>query len=328
MIKILKKTFPGLAPTLQIVLSYFFDIKKFLLSNTNSVNLSKTNLEALIFRQVHGIEKGLRMPNLRLGFGTDLIEALGRNADKYIDRYGVGPIIQMVSDVFYKYEDVNLEWPAYKTSKQYAVINNFRTKVSFSSYTGTAGTIYLKRSDMLENMISLDFSSFFKSRHSIREFTGESVDIDLIERAIGISLKTPSACNRQSWRVVIASRPEEVLQYQNGNRGFVGVDKVLLVIGLSSKYSSSERHAVWVDGGLFSMSLLLSLHSMGIGTCALNTSYTLKEELEVRKQLNLALDEELIMMIALGQLKENFKVPMSIRLNIEDVVSNLDVRLK
>ena len=59
---------------------------------------------------------------------------------------------------------------------------------------------------------------------------------------------------------------------------------------------------------VFSMSLLYALHSFGLGTCSLNTGYTLKQELNLRKAINLELNEEPIMMIAVGGIRMNLKL--------------------
>jgi nitroreductase len=71
---------------------------------------------------------------------------------------------------------------------------------------------------------------------------------------------------------------------------------------------------------LFSMSLILALHSRGIGSCPLNTSYTYKDEIKLRKGINLPLSEEPIMMIAVGNLKDNYKVAASPKKSIKDVL--------
>ena len=142
-----------------------------------------------------------------------------------------------------------------------------------------------------------------------------------------IAGKSPSACNRQAWKVYVFKdkKKDLILNHQNGNRGFRdSIDTVLLITGLTSSFSYSERHGAWVDGGIFSMSLLYSLHSFGLGTCPLNTGYTLKQELRLRKAINLSINEEPIMMIAVGGLKDEFNIANSSRKSVDELMVLVD----
>jgi nitroreductase len=137
--------------------------------------------------------------------------------------------------------------------------------------------------------------------------------------------KTPSVCNRQSSKVYVFSKAEDkqkVLSYQNGNRGFGDqASKVLIVTSnLEHFVSAGERNQCWVDGGMFSMSLVYALHSLGLGTCCLNWSVERQADQELRQVAGISDAEAVMMMIAVGHLPETLKVAQSPRKPLRDVL--------
>ena len=171
----------------------------------------------------------------------------------------------------------------------------------------------------------IDLTEFFACRYSIRNFTDEEVDYNLIEQAIRMAQKTPSVCNRQSSKVYIFRNEEDrqlVLSYQNGNRGFGHlVNKVLIVTSdLQNFVSVGERNQCWIDGGMYAMSVVYALHSLGLGTCCLNWSVEYEVDRRLRKAANIPDSEAVIMMIAVGHIPEQLSVAQSPRKSIEEVM--------
>ena len=322
--KYIRVFFPSLFPKLQVTLGYLYDAYKFSKSNTGvAPSFNETKSIALIIRQTHGIEKGLAIDNMRYGFGVELIKALSLNIQVHFKKFGWRTEIQSALDVLYNYSRLH---KINKFIDHKGIISKIDSTIDlFKNYKSldNGGTYFINRENIFNVVKNVDFESFSSIRYSVRDFSGESVENESIDSAISFSLKTPSACNRQSWYVKVYSEDKinDILSLQNGNRGIIGVSKVLLILGKTSNYSTTERHATWVDGGMFSMSILYSLHSLGLGACALNTSYSLQEELNFRKITKIKLDEEPIMMIAVGKLKPEFKVAQSHRKNIENILS-------
>ena len=173
--------------------------------------------------------------------------------------------------------------------------------------------------------------SFFYSRYSLREFKDEIVKDDMVLRAIELSMKTPSVCNRQAWHIYHTNDEEikkTVLQYQNGNRPFGGNIPNLLIVttDLKAFFSAEEHYQHWIDGGLLSMSLMYALHSLGIASCPLNWSQTPKEDKMLRKAVDIKPNHTIILMLALGYPDENNKVCVSARRPIEEVFTILKKR--
>src|SRR5699024_9970083 len=72
------------------------------------------------------------------------------------------------------------------------------------------------------------------TRHSVRSFSKQNVDIKLIEKSVSIALNTPSVCNRQPWNVYMTDNPEKVsnlVKLQGGYVGY-GIPPVISVVSV------------------------------------------------------------------------------------------------
>jgi nitroreductase len=171
----------------------------------------------------------------------------------------------------------------------------------------------------------IDIVPFLNSRHSIRHFDSHRVDQELIRQAVSMAITTPSVCNRQAWKARVFhddSAKNAILAIQNGNRGFTElIDTVLIVTcDLDCFMSVAERNQPWIDGGMFSMTLLLALHSVGLGACCLNWCVEKDRDMQLRKLIRLPESEVVIMIIAVGHIPEKLMVARSARKPLEEVL--------
>lgn len=129
--------------------------------------------------------------------------------------------------------------------------------------------------------------------------------------------KTPSVCNRQGWRVYWVEDKqlaERVLQHQRGF-GQPQMPEVLLTITVSNNtfLSPVERNEAFVDGGLFAMSVMYGLEHEGLAAVPLNAMMYYKDQLAVRRLLEIDDSEMIIMFMAVGAFPEESVVPVSDR---------------
>ena len=68
------------------------------------------------------------------------------------------------------------------------------------------------------------------------------------------------------------------------------------------------------------MSLIYALLNKKIGSCPLNTQYTIFQENSLRKAAKLADDEVPVMMLGLGYVKDTFSIANSSRKLLNDVI--------
>src|SRR5690606_22323819 len=124
-----------------------------------------------------------------------------------------------------------------------------------------------------------DFRTLFLGRTSVREFSSMAVDPAVINEAVELALKAPSVCNRQSSRVLVIydrSTIQKILALQGGFRGYETPNVLLVVTSdISIFVAPQERNQPYVDGGIFSMALLLALEFFSIAACPLNAMQSL-----------------------------------------------------
>ena len=174
--------------------------------------------------------------------------------------------------------------------------------------------------------------SFFNSRVSLREFKNKIVEENNILRAIKLSMKTPSVCNRQAWHIYHTSDEkikEKVLKYQSGNKPFgKNIPNILVITtDLNAFFAAEEHYQHWIDGGLLSMSLMYALHSLGIASCALNWSQSPSVDLKLRKAVNIKSNHTITMILAVGYPDENNTVCASRRRPNDEIFTNLEIRV-
>ncbi|MEO9494331.1 MAG: nitroreductase family protein [Vibrio splendidus] len=275
----------------------------------------------------HSLEKSMSFtrnrPDSGWGNALFLVEVL-----EYAKKYNnVGYHDLRGYDVLKKFIEHNDGQTKSNISKQ--VRQRFNTLNGyFESNNEPSGIIVMSENDLRKGILSQP-GEFFNSRYSVREFSGTKVCRDKLNAAISLSLKTPSACNRQPWHVYHISESkkiQEALAHQSGNRGFNDKIQDLLVIcsDIRAFNPGSERYQHWIDGGMYSMSLVYTLHSMGIASCCLNWSHQGKHDLAFRKEFaEISPSHTIIMMLAIGEPQESNKLCISPRRPIEEIYSEI-----
>jgi nitroreductase len=254
-----------------------------------------------------------------------MVKTLISLLEQYSDRYDWDEVSLVALNTLVSYYQFNLE-RGHENADVYSRLTQLKTGAEETrNKILEGGVLPVKRQDIHE-AVNLNFRNFVSSRYSIRHFGAEEVPLIIIQEAVLIALKTPSVCNRQTWKVHVFSDEDlkqKVLSYQNGNRGFGHLaNKVLIVTSdLSYFLDACERNQGFIDGGLFSMSLIYALHSLGVGTCCLNWATTYKQDIALRQNVAIPNSEVIIMMIAVGSLPESFNVANSARRDVNEVMN-------
>lgn len=301
---------------------YKIDMRKYK-ANSFFFSNSKTkrHLEGDLIFYYHKFEKGLTLPYPRVGFGKGNIKYLLDAINNYVKHYGWEEIAVISLNTLFTYYTFNKKNGLDMKDLQ-KEISKLKSTIPKDQTNKKGGIVEVSKKEIEQTLF--DFESFAYSRYSHRNFTDESVEINQIKKAVKMALKTPSVCNRQPSKVYVLEKEEKskVLKYQNGNAGFGdSADKVLIVTtDLMDFRGVNERNQAYIEGGLFSMSLMYGLHSIGLGTCPLNLSILNKEEYKLKSSINIPSSEIPIMMIAVGHIPENTKVAYSSRRNLEETI--------
>lgn len=316
------RLYSGIKNTSSLLADYFYDISRYAKhSSTVYHPHTASQLEARIYAHYHVIEKGMSLPEPRLGYGMDIINELINLLNNY-KRLGHSYSSHAPSCAI----STLLHYVQYHEEKGHPVdkLRQRVTELGFDPPTSTGGAHTLSKEDIL-NESHKDFESLVSSRYSIRNFSGEKVSDEDVRQAITLAQKSPSVCNRQSSRVYIVSNLSQknaLLRLQTGNRGFGEfADKILIVTtDLSCFHGSQERNQCFIDGGLFAMSLLYAIHNRGIGACCLNWSASRSQDYSLRELKIIEASENVIMLIAVGHLPKNVTVARSMRRPLDEII--------
>ena len=281
----------------------------------------------LLEKSYHAIEKGMALPSPRPLFGERHLSFILDLLTKFGDRYGHLPVCSSAISSIRCYIRMHRRLHIYDNTidELQLQLNSVSDKLPSCSHSQHEGGTSTKLRTEIRELSSLDFYSFLRSRHSVRQFSDKPVDLSLILEAAEMAQTTPSVCNRQPWGMyVLADKQEiaQVLSVQGGARGFSHqVDKLLVVVAKLEAFAHSfERYEPWIDGGMFSMSLVYALHSLGLGTCCLNWSRDRHVDRRLRRITPIRESERIVMLIAVGHLPEELQICRATRYPVSDVV--------
>ncbi|WP_197515729.1 nitroreductase family protein [Arthrobacter sp. U41] len=261
-----------------------------------SVRLSDRQLETQLTKDYHRVEKGLALNDPRRPFGAAVLGRLD--------------MLLPLADA----RGVDDEYVAYARSARVALLD--------WNESGAVSAEVSPVRDDVEREIGAE--GFFASRRSIRDFDPRPVPEGLLTEAVRLAIHTPSVCNRQSWRVRFYTDADDkasVLSYQNGNAG-IGDVPVVALVTVDARLSAGvgERNQPWIEGGLFSMSLVWALHSLGVDSCMLNMSQPNNVTTALRAKMGIPEYELIIMQIAVGYGRDGHRVARSPRRATSEVM--------
>lgn len=283
----------------------------------------REHLESDIIRQYHVIEKGLSMPDFRPRFGANMVRKLARQLGEWQQLYGHKSncannqikVAHIVLNAYLRrHRELNVDISD--------ILRESDVKAISDSDEGAGGAIPLPK---VQPEDTEAFSRVVRTRTSVRDFRENRMpQRPLIEEAVSLAIRSPSVCNRQTWRVHIyeGKRAQEVLALQNGNRGFGHTIPMVIIPTSDMRYftGSIERYQSWIDGGMFSMSLLLGLHAKGLGAVSLNWSVHNDRDAALREVAKIPDHERIMMLIGCGYAREGALVAHSPRRPIEEFI--------
>lgn len=304
------------------LLIYIYDYKKEVKYST-ALRDYKTSQESLLSKLVvdaHTIEKGLTMPSKKFNFGHAKVLSIAQDIFYYANHYDVSEerFIDVVGilkeyERFHKINSVNIN-----SKELIEIFDELNRRFPLISPLPQAYSI--SKDEYFADSKG-DFYEIAHSRHSCRNLSGK-VPEDILNKALELAQTAPSTCNRQSVRVHILKKNDEILNIQHGNRGFGHLaDKFLLITSdLSDWPGGHQRNAPYVDGGIFLMNMLYSLHYYGIGACTLNMYLDRARDSQLHYSFAIPHSEVPIALIAIGIPPEKFDVAHSTRRKYNNII--------
>lgn len=289
----------------------------------------KTQAEARVFFYEHQIEKGLSHGEFRMGFGKNALRNLSLSIT-----------------------ELQAEDPGYKKNVAYqsalAALQEYRERHEKAHFDITdvvslfsddvwkdvreidaslGGSVIVRADSKMDNAVA-PFERLFSGRRSIREYSSRPVTREEIQHVVELALKTPSVCNRQSTRVYVITDKEiikKALKLQGGFNGYPTPPVLFLITADNGAFLwPNERNEGFTDGGLFAMSLLLSLEANGLAACPLNTMMSDEIDSKTRDLIGVPDSEFLVMYISAGHFAEESKTCVSKRFPVDRILKIID----
>lgn len=310
------KNFVFLFTNYSIDLVLYF--KHSLVFSSNTFN----KIEAKIILNYHSIEKGFLHDNFRFGFGKQVIQELTALLSKPIvienkNRTQIASAYQAICTYYEFHKKNNFDISDFFNRDDYNKFKNLlTTKISIVNQHST--------SDFFQFNLS-KFPLFAQSRKSIRNFTGELIPLEKIERAIEVAKTAPSVCNRQPTKVYYTDNKkiiEEIFDIQKGLKGYTDSIYQLLVVVSDRNYyyKIGERNQLFTDGGIFVMNLLYALHYEKIGACPAHWGLNFRQDIKIKNLIGLSNSEKVICLIPIGIPKREFKTALSLRRSTSEIL--------
>ncbi|NCP83569.1 MAG: nitroreductase [Flavobacteriaceae bacterium CG18_big_fil_WC_8_21_14_2_50_34_36] len=306
---------------LELISNFFED---YLLFKKYSIVFSKKdikNKEADLILHYHSLEKGMLFKKMKSGFAKHRIKNLHimlRDLEiiNNVHRDQIKTSYQVMCEYYELHQKENYDISDIYTDEQYNTYKNILNNFYSSDFSGKINWTR----DSFYNDVRADFYNFAHSRKSVRDFTGEKIEITILQNVIDLANTAPSVCNRQASNVYLLEDKEKieaVLKIQAGFAGYMDNVSQLLILTNDRKYyyTVGERNQFYIDGGAYLMNLLYALHYYKIGNCPANWGKTKSDDNLVRKIIDIPESEKIICMLPIGILKDDFRTTLSLRRN-------------
>lgn len=300
------------------------------IKHVNDYNKNEANIYLLV-RNTHRLEKGLTMQPLKKVFAKayigETVKAFQHCLD-HLDNHSEGNNRNQVKwsyDVLHKYFDTVSDDKVLTKEKQ-----NFDRIIKGSKDKLNGNTSYGKKIPYSRESVKLspiDYESFYllcKQRRSIRWFSQRKVDRNLIDKIIEAAKLAPSACNRQPFEFYVFDDPElvnRVAKIPMGTRGYYhNIPVFIVVVGrLDAYFDERDRHLIYIDGALASMSFMFAAETLGLSTCPINWPDIEERERKMEEILGLKPYQRPVMCMALGYAEPSGFIAYSEKRNLNSI---------
>ena len=285
------------------------------IANGNRYN-DKNKLHTDLAIRTHALEKGMSIGSVRIGFGQPKALALLDDLQHYLSLGGEKTFVGESCSIINKYILFNEQIGANMTNVKSKLHEFCETNdISLSDMGG----IYVLDKHTTNLRSKDSFNIFSQSRFSGRDFGSERIPLARIEKALALAEKTPSACNRQSWKIYVYADNilrNRMFSLQGGCKGFSeDMQYAILICGDIRGYNINELSQVYVDGGIYAMNLLYALHFEDVAAIPLTMAHKQNMIKRIKREMGLPENEMPILLVGVGSYKESYKVAVSQRYN-------------
>lgn len=276
-------------------------------------------------RSVHRLEKGLISRPMRETFAEDYIGQTVATYHNYAASACDDAELRWFTDVLSAYFDATSSSPSEVIAKaRYSF--SLRESINDTDVAQRFGPFVHESKPPADAATYGSLRSLAMHRRSTRWYAANVLDRSDIAAAIEVGLAAPSACNRQSLRLEVVTEPSLLSKLSKLPMGTVGfaeqIPGILVIVGQLRGYADArDRHAIYVDGGLFAQGFVLAMEARGLATCCINWPDIAVKNREIGDLLGLDRDERVVMLISFGVPQAGQTVPRSVKRSVDAVAS-------
>ena len=256
-----------------------------------------------IIIHTHTLEKGLSHFDLR-PFGNQKVRIIIDLLKKQLDFENYERLFSFINGInsLREYKKV-YEEHKWTDKPEYKEVSEFLIKYEKISVQKTGA--YVMTKEELQKDYNIDYNKFIKSRHSTRNYKNMTLKMEDIKKAVNMAKYSASACNRQYIKVHYYPKGkmrQNVIDYSLGKGGLYleGVNTFILTFDTNGLTGAGERNQGYFNAGLFSTNFVNALHSLGIGTCFIQFSNSVKEEEKLKKLNEIPSNERIAVILYAG----------------------------
>ena len=271
----------------------------------------------------HSLEKGMSIPNSKIGFGIKKAEYLILYQKKYIS---LG--FEVSSFAFRESVAVLQKWIDF--SKQNGVNvdkikNESNSIMKLANIADISAGFNVIGMEKVYSKIDKSLVEYFIStKHSVRQYIKKPIPDDIMLNVMKMTAYAPSACNRQPCKIYWTSDMEKVGIISHlipGNKGFEDEVPNWAFVSVDRRFfNGAEGLQGYVNGGIYLAYFILCLHANAIGSCIFQIPIADKNVPVIKKLAGISDCEAIIAAVGFGYAADTLKFACAQRRPISETL--------
>lgn len=154
----------------------------------------------------------------------------------------------------------------------------------------------------------MGYFDFCTKRYSVRKFKRTTISIEVIQDIIKIANLCPSACNRQPCKVYFTEDNTKVYDIRPDKTVTKEIYNYLIITVNKSLFSKNEVLWPWINAGIYLESLIMAIHSKGLGSCIFGNMKYSTTDCNFRRVAKIPDNEDIVAYIGFGELLDEYYV--------------------
>lgn len=168
--------------------------------------------------------------------------------------------------------------------------------------------------------VSSQYDAFIRKRHSVREYTPRIIDEKTLEEIVQTALLCPSECNMQPCKVYYSDDFEKIRKLMSDKMVMKDVYNLLVITVNKGFYAAGDLFQSWIDGGIFAESLIMAIHSRGLGACLFQCLKISPHYQKLKDSIGIPQNEDIVCCVGLGYLKDEYNIIETHRSTVSEMM--------